>query len=186
MVSTWMHCGQHAPQQTSRVAFFREMQELEALEMQREEETGGAAQPPTSAAAQQQQGEEQRRAALQMSGEEAWKRRGMWTAGPDSGAGLGLGSGGGGLGFGGASGGMASFGGPKGGPKGMSLAQASLMFGCLMKPRACCQMAADCCAGTQPLVHSHCLLLCIYRCCVCLNAETAREDGLEGGRGPRP
>lgn len=101
----------------------REMQELEALEMQREEETGGAAQPPTSSAAQQQQGEEQRRAALQMSGEEAWKRRGMWTAGPDSGAGLGLGSGGGGLGFGGASGGMASFGGPKGGPKGMSLAQ---------------------------------------------------------------
>ncbi|KAL4444662.1 hypothetical protein ABPG77_002479 [Micractinium sp. CCAP 211/92] len=97
----------------------REMAELEALELQREEEMGGAAQPP----AQQQQGEEQRRAALQVSGEDAWKRRGMWTAGPDSGGGLGLGGGGGGLGFGGGSGGGAAPGGSKGGPKGMSLAQ---------------------------------------------------------------
>ncbi|KAL4427659.1 hypothetical protein ABPG75_001748 [Micractinium tetrahymenae] len=107
----------------------REMQELEALELQREEEigggaaAGGAAQPPAFAAAQQQQGEEQRRAALQLSGDEAWKRRGMWTAGPDSGGGAGLGSGGGGLGFGGAGSGMVPPGGPKAGPKGMSLAQ---------------------------------------------------------------
>lgn len=112
------------------------MRDLEALEMQREEGMGGAAQPPVFAAAQQQQGgDEQRRAALQLSGEEAWKRRGMWTAEPDSGGGLGLGGGGGGLGFGSGGGGVAPPG--KAGPKGMSLAQASGNSCCLCRPGAC-------------------------------------------------
>ncbi|PSC68931.1 DNA-damage-repair toleration chloroplastic-like [Micractinium conductrix] len=134
----------------------REMRELEALEMAREAQLGGgAAQPPAFAAAtgqQQQQhgeqqdaaGEEARRAALALSGEEAWKRRGMpqvpaWqqqaaAAGGGGGggsssfgfisaAGAGLGSGGGGVGLG-VDGGAAAPQPPAGNqPKGMSLAQ---------------------------------------------------------------
>ncbi|KAL4855786.1 DNA-damage-repair/toleration protein [Chlorella vulgaris] len=120
----------------------REMRELEALELAAAGEGGegeqqGAAGPSMQ---QQPQTEEQRRAALQLSGEEAWKRRGMAAAAQPAdsgnggsagggagwgmtgfGGGLGLG-GGGGFGGGSSSGG----GGSSGGPKGMSLAQRML------------------------------------------------------------
>lgn len=87
----------------------REMRELEALELQRLGEAPpqqGAAAPPAAQAS-----EEQRRAALQLSGDDAWRRRAGLAAAPGGGAGLGAG------------GGAPAPAGSGGGPKGMSLAQ---------------------------------------------------------------
>jgi hypothetical protein len=106
----------------------REVRELEALELARQ---GEAPQQGAAAPASGQQAEDARRAALLLSGEEAWKRRGMAPAAPPGDGqglgGLGAPGGGGGLGFagfgGGGGGGAAS---ASGQPKGMSLAQRML------------------------------------------------------------
>lgn len=93
------------------------------MELQRLGEAPAQQGAAPAAPGPQQAGEDQRRAALQLSGDEAWRRRGAAAAPPSDGwGGGGLGSGGG-LGLGG---GAAAPPPPGAGqPKGMSLAQAS-------------------------------------------------------------
>ena len=147
-----------------------------------------AQQGAATAAPGPQQDDDQRRAALQMSGEDAWRRRGMAAPADDGWGPGGLGSSGGGLGSGGAGLGMGGAAAPppssSGQPKGMSLAQASadLELQGLWEGHSLCS-ACPCKVGTALVQTAHLPLPC---CLLCSPAEAAGEDGLEGGRGPGP
>lgn len=102
------------------------MRELEALELQQLGEAPPQQGAAPAAPGPQQGGEDQRRAALQLSGEDAWRRRAGLAPAGVAGGGDGWGSSGGGLGLGGGGLGSAAAAPPpsSGQPKGMSLAQA--------------------------------------------------------------